>query len=82
MRSMSRLFEVRKHELNGELNILVDLEKVCSVRLEKETGHHFPRLLVRLVDGHESRELVPAEAAQQFIEAYRTYLTGASSKPA
>ncbi len=51
---MTRLFELRSHSSDGERQIIVDLDKVSSVRVEKEPGHHYPRVLVRFADGHES----------------------------
>jgi len=73
---VSRLFEYRSREGTEEVLDLVDLDKICSVRLEKETGHPLPHLLIRFVDGYEVRDLVPSEAAERFIEAFRTYLQG------
>ena len=52
----------------------VDLDKVCVVRIQKQAGHHYLSLLVRFVDGHEAHDLVPPEAAQHFLDAYREYL--------
>jgi hypothetical protein len=72
--SMARLFELRTHEGEGEQLTLVDLDKVCLVRLAKEAGHHYQRIVVRFVDGHEDHEIVPPQAAQHFIDAYRAHL--------
>jgi hypothetical protein len=72
--SMARLFELRTHEGDGERLTIVDLEKVCLVRVDKEPGHHYQRVLVRFVDGHEDHEIVPPQAAQHFIDAYRAHL--------
>ena len=71
---MARLFELRRHEADGELLAVVDLDKVCVVRLQKEAGHHYQSLLVGFVDGHEAHDLVPPDAAQHFLDAYREYL--------
>jgi len=59
---------------DGELLAIVDLDKVCLVRIEKEAGHHYQRILVRFVDGYEFRNLVPPDAAQDFLDAYREHL--------
>ena len=77
---MARLFELRRHEADGDLLAVVDLDKVCLVRIQKEAGHHYQRLLVRFVDGHEAHDLVPPEAAQHFLDAYREYLREQSAK--
>jgi hypothetical protein len=71
---MPRLYELRRHEADGDLLAVIDLDKVCVVRIQKEAGHHYQSLLVRFVDGHEAHDLVPAEAAQHFLDAYRQYL--------
>lgn len=71
---MTRLFELRKHEADGELLAIVDLDKVCLVRIKQEVGHHYQRILIRFVDGHETDDLVPPGGAQAFLEAYRHYL--------
>src|SRR5207245_1923266 len=62
--SMARLFELRSHEGDGDLLAIVDLDKVCLVRVEKGAGQHYLRILVRFVDGHEDHEIVPPQAAQ------------------
>jgi hypothetical protein len=62
------------HEADGDLLALIDLDKVCMVRIRKEAGHHYLHLLVRFVDGHDADDLVPPEAAQHFLDAYREYL--------
>jgi hypothetical protein len=79
---VSRLFEYHRRERNGDVVALVDLDKICSVRVESEGGHHFPHLLIRFVDGYEVRDLVPPEAAERFVDAFRTYLQGRSEKKA
>ena len=75
---MSRLFEFRSQEVDGDVLHLIDLDKVCLVRVEKHAGQHYPRILVRFLDGHETHEMVRPEAAQQFLDAYRAYLKGSS----
>lgn len=69
---MSRLFEVKAYDGRDDVRSIIDLEKVCLVRVETEAGHHYPRLVVRFVDDHT----VPPEAAKRFLDAYRAYLTG------
>jgi hypothetical protein len=76
--TMSRCFEYHGSQADGDFLALIDLDKICVVQLEKEAGHHFPRIIVRFVDGHEARDIVPPEAAQQFVEAYRGYLKSTS----
>jgi hypothetical protein len=61
-------------EGDGDLLAVVDLDKVCVVRVQREAGHHYQGLLVRFVDGHEARDLVPPEVAQHFLDAYREHL--------
>ena len=77
---MGRLFELRAHEADGDLLAIVDLDKVCLVRINKEAGHFYEHLLVRFVDGHEAHDLVPPEAAQHFLDAFREYLREQSGK--
>jgi hypothetical protein len=71
---MPRMFELRGQGADGDLHLIVDLDKVCLVRVDKEPGHHFPHVVVRFGDGHEVRGLVPVESAERLIEAYRAYL--------
>jgi hypothetical protein len=71
---MARLYELRTHEADADLLAVVDLDKVCVVRIQKEAGHHYQSLLVRFVDWHEAHDLVPPETAQHFLDAYREYL--------
>lgn len=71
---MPRLFEVSRHEVDGDVQTLVDLDKVCLVRVEKEAGHHYQKVFIWFVGGHETDVLVPPAAAQRFLDAYRTYL--------
>jgi hypothetical protein len=77
--SMARLFELRSHDGDGDLVAIVDLDKVCLVRVEKAAGHYYERIQVRFVDGHEDHTIVPPQAAQRFIDAYREHL-GAPSR--
>jgi hypothetical protein len=37
---MPRLLEIRGRDGNAETQPLVDLEKVCMVRVKKQDGHH------------------------------------------
>jgi hypothetical protein len=68
------MFEMRGRGADGDLHLIVDLEKVCLVRVDKEPGHHVPHVAVRFGDGHEVRSLVPGESAERLIAAYRAYL--------
>ncbi|HVK11036.1 MAG TPA: hypothetical protein VM597_19865 [Gemmataceae bacterium] len=72
---MSRMFELRTHDSRDDVRLIVDLAKVCLVRVETEAGHHFPHLVIRFVDGREDDDTVPPEAAKRFLDAYRAYLT-------
>ena len=78
---MPRLFEVSRHEVDGDIQTVVDLDKVCLVRVEREPGHHYEKILIKFVGGHESDALVPPAAAQRFLDAYRTYLEEQSRGP-
>jgi hypothetical protein len=71
---MSRLFEWKNRDHSGEIDIIVDLEKIYLVRVEKQKDHYYPRLHVRFVDGHEVQNAVPEDVVQPFLSAYRTYL--------
>lgn len=71
---MTRIFEWRRQEVQADDLILIDLDKICMVRVEKPVGHHYPQVYVRFVDGNEDHDTVPPEAAQRFVEAYRAYL--------
>ena len=71
---MARLFELRSHDGHGDLLAIVDLDKVCLVRLEKGAGDYYERILVRFVDGHEDHDIVLPQAAQRFVDAYRDHL--------
>jgi hypothetical protein len=71
---MARLYELRTHEADADLLAVVDLDKICMIRVQKEAGHHYLSLLVRFVDGHEAHDLVPPEAARHFLDAYREHL--------
>jgi hypothetical protein len=77
---MPRLFELKSEEMEGEIQALIDLDKVCLVRVEKQPGHRYERIVIRFVDGHENHDIVPVEAAQHFVEAYRAYLQEPSAR--
>ena len=79
---MSRLFEVKAHDGRDDVRSIIDLAKVCLVRVETEAGHHYPHLVIRFVDGREDDDTVPPEAARRFLDAYRAYLTGQPAGPA
>jgi hypothetical protein len=71
---MPRLFEILGRDGNSDSQVLVDLDKVCMVRVKKQDGHHYPRVLVRFVDGHETHDAIPPDHSQQFLDAYREHL--------
>jgi hypothetical protein len=71
---MPRAFELRSHEGGGDLDAIIDLDKVCLVRIEREPGHLYENIVIRFVDGHETRDIVPRHAAEEFLRAYRAYL--------
>jgi hypothetical protein len=71
---MPRAFELRSQAGGEDLDAVIDLDKVCLVRIEREPGHAFENLVIRFVDGHESRDIVPRHAAEEFLRAYRAYL--------
>jgi hypothetical protein len=71
---MPRAFELRSHEGGGDLQAIIDLDKICLVRIEKESGHLYEHIVIRFVDGHETRDFVPQHAAEEFLKAYRSYL--------
>jgi hypothetical protein len=73
---MSRMFEMKSDENGAEQTIIVDLDKICSVRVEKQPEQHYPRIQVRFVDGHEAHDIIPARVAHAFLEAYRAFLSG------
>lgn len=75
---MARLFELRRHDGHGDLLAIVDLDKVCLVRLEKGAGDYYERILVRFVDGHEDHDIVPPHSGQRFVDAFRDHLRGQS----
>lgn len=74
---MTRLFEAATTVAGTTTRSLIDMDKVCSVRLEMEKGHHYPRLVIRFVTGDEVSDLVPPELASRFAEAFRAHLRGA-----
>jgi hypothetical protein len=71
---MPRAYELRSHEGGGDLEAIIDLDKICLIRVEKEPGHVYENIVIRFVDGHETRDLVTPHAAEAFLNAYRTYL--------
>jgi len=72
---MSRLFEMKTREGPRDVEILIDLEKVCSVRVERHAGN-YPIVLLRFAGGQEVQGAVPDKAVDQFLASYRAYLTG------
>ena len=78
---MTRLFELRSHDGDGDILALIDLDKICAIRVERQEGTHYPRLLVRFVDGHEVHDIVPPVAARHFIDAFRDHLRHPAGDP-
>jgi hypothetical protein len=72
------MYEFKEQSADGESVVVLDLEKVCLVRVETEAGHHYPKVAIRFVDGHEDDDVVPKEYALHLLEAYRAYLAGAT----
>ena len=70
---MPRLFEWKSQE-QGDVDILIDLDKVYLVRVEKQHGQVYPRVHVRFVDGYEEKNAFREEVVQSFLSAYRAYL--------
>ena len=71
---MPRMFEVKEEEPDGEVLVVIDLDKVYLVRVEKQLGHPYPRITVRFVDGHEHHDIIPDKFAHHLVDAYRAYL--------
>lgn len=72
---MSRLFEMKTREGQRDVEILIDLEKVCSVRVERHAGN-YPVVLLRFVGGQEVEVAVADKAVNEFLAAYRAHLSG------
>jgi hypothetical protein len=73
---MSRIYEIKEQNSDGEEIIAIDLEKVCMVRVEKQTGHSYPKVAIRFVDGREEDDVVPEQYAHHLLDAFRAYLAG------
>jgi hypothetical protein len=71
---MPRAFELRSHEGSDDIKAIIDLDKICMIRIDKESGHLYENIVIRFVDGHETRDMVPPHAAEEFLRAYRSYL--------
>jgi hypothetical protein len=69
------MFELHRSEGGEESVIVVDLEKVCVVRVTTQAGHHYPEISIRFVDGYEAHDIVPPDAARRFLDALREHLT-------
>ena len=72
--TMPRAFELRSYEGGSDFDTIIDMDKISMIRIEKEPGHQYENIVIRFVDGHETRDIVPQHAAEQFIKAYRAYL--------
>ena len=73
---MSRMYEIKEQSSDGETVIVIDLHKVCLVRLETQAGHAYPKVAIRFVDGREDDDVVPEQHAHHLVDAYRSYLRG------
>jgi hypothetical protein len=73
---MARLYEHRVSDTSGESVTVIDLDKVAAVQVEIPAGHHYPRVTLRFVDGHETGDVVPPASAHHFLDAYRAHLSG------
>ena len=71
---MPRAFELRSHEGGGDLQAIIDLDKICLIRIEREPGHRYENIVIRFVDGHETRDIVPQHAPEEFLKACKAYL--------
>ena len=71
---MPRSFELLSHEGGGDINAIIDLAKISMIRIEKEPGHQYDNIVIRFVDGHEMRDIIPQHAAEEFLKAYKAYL--------
>jgi len=72
---MSRMYETKEQNSDSE-TVMIDLHKVCLVRLETQAGHAYPKVAIRFVDGREDDDLVPEQHAHHLLDAYL-----AASKP-
>jgi hypothetical protein len=75
------MFEWKSQAHDGEVEVLVDLDKVYMVRVERQRDHYYSRVHVRFVDGNEIQNAVPPELVQPFLAAYRNHLTEHASEP-
>jgi hypothetical protein len=71
---MPRAFELRSQEGGDDIDAIIDLDKISLIRIEKEPGHHYENIVIRFVDGHETRDIVPPHAAEEFLKAFKAYL--------
>ena len=62
----------------AETCAVIDLDKVCTVRVEMQAGHHYQKVAIRFVDGREDDDVVPEQYAHHLLDAYRAYLGGAA----
>lgn len=71
---MSRLFEMKSKDGAEDVEILIDLDSVCSVRVERRKGN-FPSVMLRFVGGQEVKSAVPDNYVDQFLAAYRARMS-------
>jgi hypothetical protein len=70
------MYEIKEQSSDGESIIVIDLDKVCLVRADKQAGHHYPKVSIRFVDGREEDDVVPEQYAHHLLDAYRAWLGG------
>ena len=75
---MNRLFELTRRTYEGDVESIIDLDKLCWLKIEKNPREHYPHLVAHFVDGHEQHDIMMDPSAYRFVEAYRAYLAGKS----
>lgn len=71
---MSRLFEMKTKDGVDDVEILIDLDSVCSVRIERRPGN-YPNIMLRFIGGQDVKGVVPDKFVDQFLTAYRSRLS-------
>jgi hypothetical protein len=71
---MPRAFELRTHQGGDDIDAIIDLDKICLLRIDRAPGHSYENIVVRFVDGQEMRDIIPGHAAEEFLKAFRSYL--------
>jgi hypothetical protein len=73
---MNRLFELQSHTCEGDADTIIDLEKLCWLKIEKKPREHYPHLIAHFVDGHEQHDIMVDPSHYHLVETYRAYLSG------